>query len=96
VLGTEEGSTYLGNGLAVKTYYNATKLLIAMFYIEVDLMSDLGACTDLSVPCIACACFVDVCSPLTASELCAKKAKVIVRISKADTTIRWREDMMPG
>jgi hypothetical protein len=54
----EMGSAYLGNGLAVKTHYNASKLLIAMFNVEVDLMGDLGTCISLSVLCIACACFM--------------------------------------
>jgi hypothetical protein len=31
---------------------------------------------------------------LVASVACAKKAKVMVRISSADSTIRWKEDMI--
>ena len=83
-----ERSTYLGNGLAVETYHNASKLFVPMLNVEVDFMSDLGTCINVSVPSVAHACFIGVCLPLAASELWAKKAKVMVRISSADTTLR--------
>lgn len=64
-----------------------------MLNVEVDLVGDLGACNNRQwrLPQFH-GCWWN--PPLVASVACAKKAKVMVRISSADSTIRWKEDMI--
>jgi hypothetical protein len=73
----------LGNGLAIESNGNTTKLLIAMGDIEVDLYNMLiHAPAHLRIVPTLCVIF----GPLLASEACAKKTKANDKIRRNEMT----------